>query len=213
MLMTRRSAMTALAASALTTGAWAIHGVSSEALAAPVQPGAPAPAFTGTDTKGVQHALAAYRGKIVVLEWTNHECPYTVKHYATGNMQALQEAATRSGTSWLTVVSSSPGTQGYVDAAAADRLTASRSAKPTAVLLDPAGQIGRLYDARTTPHMFVIDGTGMLAYMGAIDDRPTASLASVRGARNYVREALDALAAGRPIPVTSTRPYGCSVKY
>ncbi len=214
MLTTRRYAMTALAASALTTGApWVIPGVPSEARAASVQPGAPAPAFTGTDTKGVQHALAAYRGKTVVLEWTNHECPYTVKHYETGNMQALQDAATGSGAIWLTVVSSRPGTQGYVDAAAADGLTAGRSAKPSAVLLDPTGQIGRLYDARTTPHMFVIDGAGMLVYMGAIDDRPSASHASVRGARNYVREALDALAAGRPIAAASTRPYGCSVKY
>lgn len=218
MLVTRRYAVTAVAASALTTGApWVnprvIPGVPSEARAAPTQPGAPAPAFTGTDTKGVQHALAAFRGKTVVLEWTNHECPYTVKHYATGNMQALQNAATGSGAIWLTVVSSRPGTQGYIDAAAADGLTASRSAKPSAVLLDPTGQIGRLYDARTTPHMFVINGAGTLVYMGAIDDRPTASHASVRGARNYVREALDALAAGRPIAVASTRPYGCSVKY
>jgi peroxiredoxin len=213
MLLTRRYAMTALAASALTIGPSWLPGMPPGAGAASVQPGAPAPTFTGTDTKGVQHALAAYRGKTVVLEWTNHECPYTVKHYATGNMQALQAAATGSGAIWLTVVSSRPGTQGHVDAAAADALTASRSAKPSAVLLDPTGQIGRLYDARTTPHMFVIDGAGTLVYMGAIDDRPTASHASVRGARSYVREALDALAAGRPIAMASTRPYGCSIKY
>jgi hypothetical protein len=149
----------------------------------------------------------------VVLEWTNHECPYTAKHYATGNMQALQGAATGAGTIWLTVVSSRPGEQGNVDAATADRLTASRNAKPTAVLLDPTGRLGHLYDAKTTPHMFVVNGAGTLVYMGAIDDKPTASLASVRAARNYVREALDALAAGRPIAVASTRPYGCSIKY
>ena len=214
MLVTRRSAMTALAASALTTGGpWVLSGGLPAARAAAVQTGAAAPAFTGTDTKGVVHSLAGYRGKIVVLEWTNHECPYTAKHYATGNMQALQGAATGAGVIWLTVVSSRPGEQGYVDAATADRLMASRNAKPTAVLLDPTGQIGRLYGARTTPHMFVIDAAGTLVYMGAIDDRPTANHAGVRGARNYVREALDALAAGRPIAVASTRPYGCSVKY
>jgi AhpC/TSA family protein len=210
MLVSRRAAMTALAASALTAGTpWS----TSAALAAAVQTGTPAPAFTGTDTKGVEHTLAAYRGKTVVLEWTNHECPYTAKHYATGNMQALQAAATGAGVIWLTVASSRPGEQGHVDAATADRLTQRRNAKPTAVLLDPAGRIGHLYDARTTPHMFVIDGAGMLVYMGAIDDRPTASPASVQGARNYVREALDALAAGRPVAVASTRPYGCSIKY
>jgi peroxiredoxin len=210
MLVSRRAAMTALAASAVTAGTpWSM----SAALAAAVQTGTAAPAFTGIDTKGVEHTLAAYRGKTVVLEWTNHECPYTAKHYATGNMQALQAAATGAGVVWLTVASSRPGEQGYVDAAAADRLTESRNAKPTAVLLDPAGRIGHLYDARTTPHMFVIDGAGTLIYMGAIDDRPTASHASVQGARNYVREALDALAAGRPVAVASTRPYGCSIKY
>jgi hypothetical protein len=210
MLLTRRYTMTALAASALSSGS----ALSMRAaLAAAVQAGAPAPAFTGTDSKGAKHTLADYRGKTVVLEWTNHECPYTVKHYATGNMQALQQAAAAAGAIWLTVASSRPGEQGHVDGTAADRLTASRNAKPTAVLLDPAGQIGRLYDARTTPHMYVIDGAGTLVYMGAIDDRPTASHSSVRDARNYVREALEALAAARPIAVAATRPYGCSVKY
>jgi peroxiredoxin len=177
---------------------------------AAAQTGRPAPVFTATDTKGVQHTLTAYRGKTVVIEWTNHECPYTGKHYATGNMQALQADATAAGVIWLTVISSRPGEQGYVDAAQADRLTESRKAHPTAVLLDPSGKLGHLYDARTTPHMFVIDGAGTLVYMGAIDDRPAANPA---GARNYVREALDAVAAGRPVAVAVTRPYGCSVKY
>jgi len=204
--MTRREALTALAATAATSAVAA--GVE-----AAVHTGRPAPAFTATDSRGSQHTLAAHRGKTVILEWTNHECPYTVKHYATGNMQALQAAATGSGAVWLTVVSSRPGGQGYVEAAEADRLTASRNARPTAVVLDPKGQLGRLYDARTTPHMFIIDGGGTLVYMGAIDDRPTASQASVKGARNYVREALDAIAAGRPVAMASTRPYGCSVKY
>lgn len=204
--LTRREALGALAATAVVTA------VARPAEAA-VQTGRSAPAFSVTDTGGGQHVLAAYGGKTVILEWTNHECPYTVKHYATGNMQALQTAATGSGTIWLTIVSSRPGSQGFVGAAEADRLTASRNARPTGVVLDPTGQLGRLYGARTTPHMFIIDGAGLLVYMGAIDDRPAASHASVKGARNYVREALDAMAAGRPVAVASTRPYGCSVKY
>jgi peroxiredoxin len=209
MPVTRRQALTALAASAAAS-ALTSPGVPARAA---VQSGSPAPDFTATDTKGTQHTLTAYRGKTVVLEWTNHECPYTGKHYATGNMQALQADATAAGVIWLTVVSSRPGEQGYVDAAQADRLTASRKAHPTAVLLDPSGRLGHLYGARTTPHMFVIDAAGTLVYMGAIDDRPTANPASVKGARNYVREALDAVAAGRPVAVAATRPYGCSVKY
>ncbi|HEX6001255.1 MAG TPA: thioredoxin family protein [Hyphomicrobiaceae bacterium] len=212
MLTTRRQVLTALAAAAASTSSLTATG--GLAHAAPgVKPGAPAPTFTGTDTKGARHALAAYLGKTVVLEWTNHLCPYTAKHYSTGNMQALQTAATGSGVVWLTVISSRAGEQGYVEPAEADRLTATRKARPSAVLIDSKGEIGHLYGASTTPHMFVIDGKGTLVYMGAIDDRPTANPASVKEARNYVREALDAVAAGRPIPVASTRPYGCSIKY
>jgi peroxiredoxin len=181
--------------------------------AASVQTGLPAPDFTATDSRGGQHALSSYRGKIVVLEWTNHECPYTVKHYATGNMQALQQTATESGAIWLTVISSRPGSQGYVHGPEADKLTDERRAHPTAVVLDPKGDLGRLYGARTTPHMFVINAGGILVFMGGIDDQPTSNHASVKIARNYVRDALDSLAAGRPIAVASARPYGCSVKY
>src|SRR5262245_36390320 len=180
---------------------------------AEVQLGKPAPDFAGKDTNGTVHALANLKGKTVVLEWTNHECPYTVKHYATGNMQALQQEAAGKGVVWLTVASSAPGKQGYVTAAQANKLTAERQAVPAAVLLDPDGRIGRLYDARTTPHMFVIDKDGKVAYMGAIDDTPTANHADVKTARNYVRDALAALAAGKPVPTTATRPYGCTVKY
>ena len=206
----RRQLVTALGA---TTAMAAIApSISSRANANP-QTGTSAPAFTATDSKGRQHSLAAYKGKTVVLEWTNHECPYTVKHYATGNMQALQKSATEAGIIWLTVVSSRPGTQGHVNALEADKLTDDRGAKPTAVVLDPGGDFGRLYAARTTPHMFIIDPAGVLAYMGAIDDQPSANPDSVKAARNYVREALDAMSAGRPITVASTRPYGCTVKY
>ena len=186
--------------------------LSTSAAASP-QTGTPAPDFAATDSKGKQHSLAIYKGKTVVLEWTNHECPYTVKHYATGNMQALQKAATDSGAIWLTVVSSRPGTQGHVNALEADKLTDDRKASPTAVLLDPKGNLGRLYEARTTPHMYIINSAGMLVYMGAIDDQPTANHASVKNARNHVRDTLDAMAADRPIAVASTRPYGCTVKY
>jgi AhpC/TSA family len=185
----------------------------STRVAASPQTGRPAPDFTATDTRGGQHSLAAYKGKTVVLEWTNHECPYTVKHYATGNMQKLQEWATGNGAIWLTVASSRPGAQGHVNALEADKLTDDRNARPTAVLLDPKGELARLYGARTTPHMYIIDPAGMLAYMGAIDDQPTANHGSVKGARNYVREALEAMAANRPIATASTRPYGCTVKY
>jgi peroxiredoxin len=207
---TRREVLAALAATAAAVG---IAPALSTGAAANPQTGTSAPGFTATDSKGMQHTLAAYKGKTVVLEWTNHECPYTVKHYATGNMQALQKSATDSGAIWLTVVSSRPGTQGHVHALEADKLTDDRKARPTAVLLDPKGDLGRLYEARTTPHMYVIDPAGMLVYMGAIDDQPTANHASVKVARNYVREALDALATRRPIAMASTRPYGCTVKY
>ena len=207
---TRREVLTALAATVAVTG---VTPVLSTGAAASPQTGTSAPGFTATDSKGMQHSLAAYKGKTVILEWTNHECPYTVKHYATGNMQALQKSATDGGAIWLTVVSSRPGTQGHVNPLEADKLTDDRKANPTAVLLDPKGDLGRLYEARTTPHMYVIDPAGMLVYMGAIDDQPTDNHAGVKTARNYVREALDALAARRPIALASTRPYGCTVKY
>lgn len=180
---------------------------------ADVQPGKAAPDFSARDTAGKDVTLSSYRGKTVVLEWTNHLCPYTVKHYATDNMQALQREATKDGIVWLTVVSSPPGMQGYVDALEADKLTADRKAAPTALLLDPEGKLGHLYQAKTTPHMFVIDKDGKLAYMGAIDDKPTANHADVKTAHNYVREALAAVKAGQTVKTASTRPYGCTVKY
>ena len=175
--------------------------------------GQPAPDFTATDTKGVSHSLADFRGQTVVLEWTNHDCPYVKKHYDTGNMQALQKDATGDGVVWLSIISSAPGKQGYLSAEEADALTAERDAAPTAVLFDPEGTVGKAYGARTTPHMFVIDPEGTLVYMGGIDDRPTSSKADVEGARNYVREALTAVGNGQEVPQSTSRPYGCSVKY
>ena len=178
-----------------------------------LRPGAAAPEFTTEDSTGKPVSLATFKGRTVVLEWTNHGCPYVQKHYGTGTMQQLQKDAAANGVVWLTIVSSSPGQQGYVEGLEADKLTADRMAQPTSVLLDRQGKVGRLYGATTTPHMFVIDPAGKLAYMGGIDDKPSTSPSSIKGARPYVREALDALATGQPVAISSTRPYGCSVKY
>ena len=175
--------------------------------------GEPAPDFTGTDSTGKSHTLSAYRGKRVVLEWTNHDCPFVGKHYRSGNMQTTQKRAADDGTVWLSVISSAPGEQGHVSGAEADGLTRSRGAHPSAVLLDPDGTIGRLYDAVTTPHMFIVDTDGRLAYMGAMDSIRSWDVADVPKATNYVQQALGQLAAGRPVSPKGTRPYGCSVKY
>lgn len=175
--------------------------------------GKSAPAFSGNDSKGTTWSSESLRGKPVVLEWTNDHCPYVVKHYRSGNMQALQREATDAGYVWLSVISSAPGKQGYVTAAEADALTASRNAAPSAVLLDSDGTIGRAYGARTTPHMYVIDETGLLVYMGGIDDKPTTDPADIPGAENYVRLAMADRAAGKPVQQAVTRPYGCSIKY
>ncbi len=182
------------------------------ALAAP-QIGQPAPAFTAVDANGRTRSLAEFRGKTVVLEWTNQDCPYVKKHYESGNMQALQRRLTGEGVVWLTLTSSAPGKQGHVDAATANRLTRERNAAPSAFLLDPQGAVGRAYDARTTPHMYVVDPKGRLAYMGAIDDKPTSAKADVAGARNYVLAAVADVRAGRAVAQPVNRPYGCSVKY
>jgi peroxiredoxin len=181
--------------------------------AAAVKVGAEAPAFTAGATTGKAVSLADYRGRVVVLEWTNHDCPYVRKHYETGNMQALQKEATGQGVTWLTIISSAPGTQGHVSARQADELTTLRQASPTAVLLDPTGVVGRMYGATNTPHMYVIDTTGALVYAGAIDDRPTSRKSDVPGAQNYVRAALQAVAANQPVKTPVTRAYGCTVKY
>lgn len=174
---------------------------------------APAPAFTATTGDGRTVSLADFKGRTVVLEWTNHECPYVRKHYGSGNMQSQQKAATAQGVVWLQVISSAPGQQGYVDGAAAARLNAERGAAPTATLLDPKGDLGRLYGAQTTPHMYVIKPDGTLVYKGGIDSLATADKADIARAEPYVTEALAAVAAGRKVEKASTRPYGCSVKY
>ena len=170
--------------------------------------------MTVTDSNGVQHNLSDFTGKRVVLEWTNDGCPYVKKHYETDNMQALQKEATLDGdTVWLSIISSAPGKQGYVSGEGANELTTSRGAAPSAVVLDPAGEMGKTFAAKTTPHMYVIDEVGTLVYQGAIDDNSSARHSTVAGATNYVRAALSDLDAGRSVAVSDTAPYGCSVKY
>ncbi len=173
----------------------------------------PAPSFSVQDTTGKVVGLDSFKGKTVVLEWTNKGCPYVHKHYATGNMQKLQKDARDSDVVWLTVISSAPGLQGHMTADAADAYVAKMKASPAAVLLDEEGKMGRAYDARTTPQMYIIDGEGVLRYMGAIDDKPTANIGDVKNAKNFVTAALASLAAGKDVAIKSTRAYGCSVKY
>ena len=176
-------------------------------------PGSQAPDFKGTDSNGQSHSLSQYRGKYVVLEWANKGCPYDQKHYRSGNMELLQREWTSKGVVWLSVISSAPGEQGSVTSAEENQYLKTMKAAPTAALLDPDGTIGHLYQAKTTPHIFVIDPQGKLIYQGAIDDKPTTDLADIRTARNYLNDALNAAMAGKPVAVASTRPYGCSVKY
>jgi peroxiredoxin len=175
--------------------------------------GEAAPDFTGTDSSGQTHKLSQYRGKYVVLEWHNQGCPYTKKHYESGNMQKLQKDWTAKGVVWLSVISSAPGKQGYVTASEENDYLKRMNAAPTAVLLDPKGELGRMYGAKTTPHMYIIDPQGRLIYNGAIDDRPTADQSDIAGAKNYVSQALEEATAGKPVSTAATTPYGCSVKY
>jgi peroxiredoxin len=211
--LTRRGFLAHTGLAALTTSVAA--GILARPLPswAAAKVGEPAPGFTAPATSGSPVSLADYRGKLVILEWTNHDCPYVRKHYETGNMQALQKDATGQGVVWLTIISSSPGTQGYVTPAEANELTASRKAMPTAVLLDPTGAVGHLYGATNTPHMYLVDKAGLLVYAGAIDDKPTTRRSDVPGATNYVRAALEAVSAGQPVKTPVTRAYGCTVKY
>jgi peroxiredoxin len=183
------------------------------AAAQSVRVGAPAPSFTATDSRGQTESLSQYLGKYVVLEWHNQGCPYTKKHYVSGNMQALQKEWTAKGVVWFTVLSSSPGNQGYVTSSEENAYLAQMHAAPTAALLDPDAKIARLYSAKTTPQMIVIDPKGDVIYDGAIDDRPTDDPADVKGANNYVTDALTEAMAGKPVNPSYTRPYGCSVKY
>jgi peroxiredoxin len=175
--------------------------------------GQQAPNFSGKDSHGQTIQLSQYRGKYVVLEWTNSGCPYTLKHYDSGNMQRLQREWRAKGVVWLTILSSAPGHQGYKTAAEENAYIRKVHADPTAAILDPSGKIGLLYDAKTTPEMYIIDPSGKLIYQGAIDNRPTTDPADIKGANNYVSDALTQAMSGHPVTAAYNRPYGCSVKY
>lgn len=178
-----------------------------------VKVGDPAPDFTATDSNGQTHKLSEYHGKFVVLEWTNNNCPFTRKHYSSGNMQNLQKEWTAKGVVWLTVLSSTPGGDGYMTAPAENAYIQRVHAAPTAALLDPSGALGHEFEARTTPDMYVIDPSGKLIYSGAIDDHPTTDPSDIPNSKNYVSLALTQAMSGQQVAVTYTRPYGCSVKY
>jgi peroxiredoxin len=186
---------------------------SLSAAAQSIRIGSPAPEFTATDSQGRAQALDQYRGKYVVLEWHNQGCPYTRKHYVSGNMQNLQKEWTAKGVVWFTVISSAPGTQGYVTPPEENAYVNKMHAAPTAVLMDSDGKIGRLYSAKTTPQMIVINPEGAVIYDGAIDSKATPGADDIPSADNYVNDALTAAMAGRSVATPYTRPYGCSIKY
>jgi peroxiredoxin len=176
-------------------------------------PGQPAPAFELTDVNGRRVQLSGLRGKFVVLEWNNPSCPFVRKHYDSGNMQALQKRYTQKNVVWLTINSTAPTHDEYRKPAELATWIKQQSAVPSAAMLDPDGRVGRAYGARTTPHMYVIDPQGVVAYAGAIDDKRSTNPADTKSAHNYVAGALDEALAGKPIRTPSTTAYGCSVKY
>lgn len=178
-----------------------------------VKAGQPAPDFTATASNGHTYKLSDFRGKFVVLEWHNNGCPYTIKHYDSGNMQRLQKEWTAKGVVWLTVISSAQGQQGYVTAAQENDYMKKMNAAPTAALLDPTGQLGHLYDAKTTPQMILIGKDGKLLYDGAIDSIDSADISDIKSAKNYIAQALNEATTGKPVSQPATRPYGCTVKY
>jgi len=199
----------------------AILGVATIALTgtaqAKIETGSTVSNISVVDSDGNTHNLSDFAGQKVVLEWTNHQCPYVVKHYNPdhegGNMQNLQQAAADDGIVWLSIISSAPGKQGYVSGAQANQLSADRGASPSAVILDASGEAGQMFSAKTTPHMYIIDESQTLVYQGAIDNIRSTNVADIANATNYVTTALSAMEAGTPISETDTKPYGCSVKY
>jgi peroxiredoxin len=175
--------------------------------------GSTAPDISATDSKGKTQTLSQYKGKYIVLEWFNPECPFVKKHYGSGNMQKLQQEFTGKGVVWLTIDSSAPGTEGNLTAEQANAKIAEWKAHSTAFLLDPDGKAGRSYGAKNTPHMFIINPEGKVIYEGAIDSKPTANPSDIASSTNYVKVALDESLAGKTVTTPSSRPYGCSVKY
>lgn len=175
--------------------------------------GEPAPEFEVMDAHGNMRSLSEFEGQYVILEWLNHGCPFIQKHYNGENMQALQKKYTDQDVVWLSIISSAPGTQGFMEAEEARQSIEDHGASPTAILLDPEGTVGKKYDARVTPHMFIIDPEGILRYNGAIDDKPSARPSSLEGAHNYIDAAMSSLKNGEEVEVKTNTPYGCSVKY
>jgi AhpC/TSA family len=175
--------------------------------------GEAAPDFSLTDAKGTKRTLSSSKGKVVVLEWVDYDCPFVKKHYGSGNMQKLQATYTGKGVVWYSINSSAPGKEGFFAPDVIDTMFKERKVASTAYLIDSDGAVGHLYGAKTTPHMFVIDTMGKLVYAGGIDDKPSTDLEDIAGARNYVQAALDETLAGKPVTTSSTASYGCSVKY
>lgn len=175
--------------------------------------GSAAPDFSAPDSKGKTHSLSQYKGKYVVLEWFNPDCPFVKKHYGPGNMQKLQEEYTGKGVVWLSVDSSAPGKEGHLTAEQAEKKMSEWKTKQTALLLDPDGKAGKAYAAKTTPHMFIINPEGKIVYEGAFDSKATPNPADIPTSTNYVKVALDESMGGKPVSNPKTKPYGCSVKY
>ncbi|MCK7525518.1 MAG: thioredoxin family protein [Ignavibacteriales bacterium] len=172
-----------------------------------------APNFKLVDSNGKEHSLSDYSGKLVVLEWINYECPFVKKHYDSKNMQTLQEKYTKEGVIWLTICSSAESKQGNFTNDEINSRSKKHNAKFTAYLVDTDGKVGKMYGAKTTPHMYIINKDGKLVYAGGIDDKASTDLEDIKGAKNYVSLALDELLAGKNVSVQSSKPYGCSVKY
>lgn len=202
----QRRTLTLALVTTLVLGTWSLS-------AQAVELQQPAPAFTAQDAHGKPISLSDHSGKIVVLEWTNHDCPFVKKHYDSGNIPRLQKDAAAKGVVWLQVISSAPGQQGHVDGATARQVNAYRDATPAGVVLDPQGAIGKQYGARTTPHIFIVDAQGRLAYKGGIDSIPSSRIEDIARAEPHVKNALQALTSGQKVAQASTQPYGCSVKY
>lgn len=190
-----------------------LGGLSARGTMGSLDVGQPAPDFSATDSNGKTHKLSDLKGEYVVLEWLNHSCPFVRKHYDSGNMQETQAMVTATGATWLSVVSSAPGKEGYMTPEQTNAAIKKNGAHPAAVLLDPDGDLGKQYGARTTPHIFIIDPEGTLVYQGAIDSVRSTNQADIKGAKNYVSAAFASLSSSQPIEDADTAPYGCSVKY
>jgi peroxiredoxin len=190
-----------------------VSAISISVSAHAAEVGKPAPAFSAKDAKGAEVSLEGLKGKVVVLEWVNHGCPFVVKHYGSKNMQKLQETYTEKGVVWITINSGSKASGSYTDDATFLKMSADKGSKASHLIADESGTIGKAYSAKTTPHMFVINKEGVLVYNGAIDSKKTTNAADIESSENYVAKALDEVLAGKEVTTSKTEPYGCGVKY